>query len=338
MRILVYGAGAIGGYLGAILSAAGEDVTLVARGAAYEAMTTRGVILEGPSSGRPQPIQVRAVQPGEEKPPYDLIFVTLKSHQLPAAAAHVRALGGKDATFVFPQNGLPWWYFDGIESAYKGTRLKTLDPDGVLSRTFDTACIVGGVAFKPTDLLAPAHIRLADSPADSLALGEVDNRMSERLQTIANVVTRAGWKGVPGSDIRTVKWNKLLSNAVWNMLGVVTQATPTEAASFAPTAVLALAMTREVIALANAAGSPLHVDAERLVADVTKRVSLPTSTLQDVRAGRTLELDALINVLLEISALTGVAAPNLSVVAACANMVNQRIMHDGVAVRPVKLA
>ncbi len=337
MKILVYGAGAIGGYLGAILSAAGEDVTLVARGATHDAMAARGIILEGPKSGRPDPVKVRVVRPGEEKPPYDLIFVTLKSHQLPDAARHVRALGGKDAVFVFPQNGLPWWNFDGIASRYQGTQLKTLDPDGVLSRTFDVAHIVGGVAFKPTDVPGPAHIRLADSPADSLTLGEVDNHMSERLQVIAKITSNAGWSGVPVADIRQVKWSKLLSNAVWNMLGVVTQATPTQAASYAPTATLALAMTREVIALAEATGCPLAVDAEKLVTDVVKRVSLPSSTLQDVRAGRVLELDALINVLLEISTLTGVAAPHLSVIAACANMVNQRMVADGVAIRPVKV-
>lgn len=338
MKILVYGAGAIGGYLGAILTAAGEDVTLVARGAPYEAMATRGVILEGPVSGRPDPIKVRAVRPGEEKPPYDLIFVTLKSHQLPAAATHVRALGGKDAMFVFPQNGLPWWYFDGIESPYKGTKLKTLDPQGVLSRTFDAANIIGAVAFRPTNSPGPAHIRLADSPDDMLALGEIDNRMSGRLNTIAKITTHAGWNGVPSTDIRKAKWTKLLSNAVWNILGVVTQATPTEAAGYPPTAALALAMVREVVALAGAAGAPLQVDAEKQVAEVARRVSLPTSTLQDVRAGRTLELDALINVLLEIAELTGVAAPNLSVAAACANMVNQRIIQDGVAIKPVKVA
>lgn len=338
MKILVYGAGAIGGYLGAILADAGEDVTLVARGAAYDAMMSRGVILEGPKSGRPDPIKVRAVRPGEEKPPYDLIFVTLKSHQLPEAAQHVRSLGGKDAMFVFPQNGIPWWYFDGVPSKYHGTKLKTLDPQGVLSRTFDAANIIGGIAFKPTDQPGPAHIKLADQASDALALGEVDNRMSERLETIAKITTRAGWTGKPDPDIRKSKWVKLLSNAVWNTLGVVTQATPTQAAGYAPTAALALAMTREVIALAGATGAPLDVDAERLVTETVKRVSLPTSTLQDVRAGRTLELDALINVLLEMGALTGVSTPNLSVVAACANMVNQRIIADGVAVRPVKIA
>lgn len=337
MKILVYGAGAIGGYFGAILSAAGEDVTLVARGAQYEAMVSRGVILEGPKSGRPHPIKVRAVRPGEEKPPYDLIFVTLKAHQLPAAAAHVRALGGKDAMFVFPQNGLPWWYFEGITSKYPGTRLKTLDPDGVLSRTFYPPNLIGGIAFKPSDLVEPGRIRLADSESDALTLGEIDNRMTDRLQVIAAMATRAGWQGKPVTDLRKGKWTKLLSNAVWNTLGAITQATAKEAACFPPTAALATEMTREVMALAAAVECPLDLDAEALVANTAKRVSLPSSTLQDVRAGRTLELDAILNSVLEIGELTGVATPNLRVVAACANFVNQKISNEGLAIRPVEI-
>ena len=338
MKILVYGAGAIGGYLGAILSVAGEDVTLVARGAQYEAMASRGIILEGPKSGRPDPIKVRAVRPGEEKPPYDLVFVTLKAHQLASAAVHVRSLGGKDTMFVFPQNGLPWWYFDGIESCYKGARIKTLDPEGVLSRTFFAPNLIGGIAFKPSDLVAPAHIRLADSEADAMTLGEIDNRMTQRLQDIAKITTAAGWAGKPVTDIRKGKWTKLLSNAVWNTMGAITQSSATQAARFAPTAKLAVMMTREVIALADAVGSTLEVDAEALVAASAKRVPLPSSTLQDVRAGRTLELDAIINALLEVGQLTGVATPNLEVIAACANLLNQRITDDQTAIRPVKLA
>ena len=337
MKILVYGAGAIGGYLGAILSAAGEDVTLVARGAQYEAMASRGIILEGPKSGRPEPIPVRAVRPGDEKPPYDLIFVTLKSHQLVSAAQHVRSLGGKDTMFVFPQNGLPWWYFDGIESRYKGTPLKTLDPDGVLSRTFEAPNIVGGIAFKPSDIVAPGRIRLADSDADAITLGEIDNRMTPRLEAIAKITGNAGWASKVVPDIRKAKWTKLLSNAVWNTLGVVTNAVPTDAARFAPTARLAAAMIREVMALADAVGCTLEADADVLVAAAARRAPLPSSTLQDVRAGRALELDAILNVLLEIGTLTGVATPNLKVIAACANLVNHRITEDGVAIRPVKL-
>ena len=336
MKILVYGAGAIGGYLGAILTAACEDVTLVARGAQYEALSSRGIRLEGPKSGRPEPIKVRVCKPGEEKGPYDTVFVTLKSQQIAEAAQHIRGLAGKDGVFVFPQNGIPWWYFQGIEGKLKGTQLKTVDPEGVLSRTFEPQMIIGGVALKPADMVAPGHIKLPDADTDALIIGEIDNRMSERVQAIAAITTRAGWNGKVVEDIRKAKWSKLVGNAVWNSLGALTQSTARETAEFAATRLLAVEMMREVIAVAASVGTKLDADPEALVSGVAKRVSLPTSTLQDVRAGKPLEMDAIVNVVLELGSLTGVATPSLNVVAACVNLLNQRISVDGVAIRPVK--
>lgn len=338
MKILVYGAGAIGGYLGAILTASGEDVTLVARGAQYDALSSRGIRLEGPRSGRPEPVRVRVCKPGEEKGPYDTVFVTLKSQQIAGAAQHLRGLVAKDGVFVFPQNGIPWWYFQGIDSKYKGTQLKSVDPDGVLSRTFEPRQIIGGTALKPADLVAPGHIRLPDADTDALVIGEIDNSISPRVQAIAAVSTRAGWNGRVSDDVRKVKWNKLVGNAVWNSLGAITQSTGREAAEFPGTRPLAVAMMREVIAVAAALGTKLEIDPEAVVSGVAQRVSLPTSTLQDVRAGRPLEMDAIVNAVLELGGLTGVATPTLDVVAACVNLLNQRITADGVAIRPVKRA
>lgn len=338
MKILVYGAGAIGGYLGAILTATGEDVTMVARGAQYEVLASSGVLLEGPRSGRPDPIKVRACKPGEEKGPYDVIFVTLKSQQLAGAAQHLRGLVARDGVLVFPQNGIPWWYFQGIESKFSGTQLKTLDPDGVLARTFEPRMIIGGTALKPADMVKPGHIRLPDADTDALVIGEIDNSVTPRVQAIAAMTTRAGWNGKVSDDVRKVKWTKLTGNAVWNSLGAITQSTGREVAEFAETRALAVALMREVIAVAAAVGTKLDTDPEAMVTNVANRASMPTSTLQDVRAGRPLEMDAIVNVVLELAQMTGVATPSLNVVAACVNLLNRRITDGGVAVKPVKLA
>lgn len=336
MKMLVYGAGAIGGYLGAILTASGEDVTLVARGAQYDALSARGIMLEGPKSGRPDPIKVWVCRPGEEQAPYDLIFVTLKSQQIAAAAQHLRGLVAKDGVLVFPQNGIPWWYFQGIVSKYQGTQLQAVDPDGVLARTFEPRLIIGGTALKPADLVEPGRIRLPDADTDALIIGEIDNQITPRVQEIAAITTRAGWNGKVSDDVRKVKWNKLVGNAVWNSLGAITQSTAREAAEFPGTRPLAVALMREVIAVAAAVGTKLDTDPEAVVSAAAKRMSLPTSTLQDVRAGRPLEMDAIVNAVLEMGVLTGVATPSLQVVAACVNLLNRRITDDGVAIRPVK--
>jgi 2-dehydropantoate 2-reductase len=205
-------------------------------------------------------------------------------------------------------------------------------------RTFEPHMIIGGTALKPADMIAPGHIKLPDAETDALVIGEIDNTVSERVQQITAMTTRAGWNGRVSDDVRKVKWTKLTGNAVWNSLGAITQSTGRETAEFPGTRPLAVALMREVIAVAESVGTKLDTDPEAIVDGVAKRVSLPTSTLQDVRAGRPLEMDAIVNVVLELGALTGVATPSLQVVAACVNLLNQRITKDGVAIRPVKRA
>ena len=332
MRTLIFGAGAIGAYLGAILTAAGRDVTLVGRGAQYDALAARGVQLEGTKSGRSEPIPVRICRPGEEQPPYDLVFVSVKAHQIEPIAEHLCRLAGNAGMLLFGQNGIPWWYFARLDSPLRGTRLHSLDPQGVLARSFPLEQVIGTMVYKPADLVEPGRIRLADSAEDALTIGELDNRKTERLERIAELIGPAGWPVRITTDIRWSKWDKLLSNAIWNPLGVLTQGTATQLASFAGTAQLAAAMVAEVISVAASLGVRLDADPNKVVAAAAQRISLPSSTLQDVRAGRPLEIDALIGAVIEIARLTRVATPCLDVVGACAAFVNQRIVEDGMAI------
>lgn len=337
MRILVYGAGAVGGFFGGILTAAGADVTLVARGAQYEALSKKGLILEGPKSGRPDPIRVKVCRPGEEMAPYDVIFVGLKSQQLAGAAAHFVKLLARGGSIVLGQNGLPYWYFEKLDSPLRGSRLNSVDPDGTLAKTIPIDAVVGGVIFKPADLVEPGRIRLADQATDRLVIGELDNRKTPRLEAIKSTIEAAGWTVQITDDIRAVKWRKQLSNAVLNPLAAITQATHRQIGEFGATQRYARLMMAEVIAVAASVGIKLDTTPDQLIDDVVKRVAIPSSTLQDVRAGRSLELDALTNAVIDIGRLTGVPTPNLQIVAACAGLLNQRIVDDGVAFPPVAL-
>jgi 2-dehydropantoate 2-reductase len=334
MRILIFGAGAIGGYLGGILTVAGADVTLVARGAQYEALAKNGLMLEGAKSGRPEPIRVRVCRPGEEQPSYDLIFIGLKSQQIADNAAHISRLLAPGGMLLFPQNGIPWWYFEKLDSPLRGTRLPSLDPDGTLARTFPLDAVIGAVTYKPADLAEPGRIRLADQATDRLVIGELDNTITRRLEAIKSVVEPAGWPVVITDDIRTFKWRKLLSNAVFNPLGAITQSSALQLVKFPGTRHLALAMIEEVSAVAASVGVVPDMTPEGMLAYTEKRVEIPSSTLQDVRAGRPLELDAIDNAVIDIARLTGAPTPNLEIVAACANMLNRRIVEDKWAVAP----
>jgi 2-dehydropantoate 2-reductase len=334
MRILIFGAGAIGGYLGGILTLAGVDVTLVARGAQYEALAKKGLTLEGSKSGRPEPILVRVCRPGEEQRPYDLIFIGLKSQQIPDNAAHISRLLAPGGMLLFPQNGIPWWYFEKLDSPLRGTRLPSLDPEGILAKTLPLDAVIGAVTNKPAELVEPGRIRLADQATDRLVIGEIDNMVTPRLQAIKSVIEPAGWPVVITEDIRTFKWRKLLSNAVFNPLGAITQSSALQLVKFPGTRRLALAMIEEVSAVAASVGVVPDMTPEAMVAATEKRVEIASSTLQDVRAGRAMELDAIDNAVIDIARLTGVSTPNLEIIAACANALNHRIVEDKWALRP----
>ncbi|HEY7655949.1 MAG TPA: 2-dehydropantoate 2-reductase [Burkholderiales bacterium] len=334
MRILVFGAGAVGGYIGGILTAAGADVTLVARGAQHDALKQRGLVLEGKTSGRPEPIPVRVCRPGEERPPYDLVIVGLKSQQIAGAAAHMVKLLARDGMMLLGQNGLPYWYFEKLDSPLRGSRLESLDPGGALARTIPIDSVIGGVMNKPADLVEPGRIRLADQATDRLAIGELDNRVTPRLAAIKAVVEPAGWPVVVSDDIRAVKWRKLMSNGVFNPLAALTQSTHRQIGDYEPTRRIARMMIDEVLAVAASVGVKPDMNAGQMIGDVRKRVGILSSTLQDVRFGRELELDALINSVIDMGRLTGVPTPFLEVAAACAGLLNRRIVDDGVAFAP----
>jgi 2-dehydropantoate 2-reductase len=334
VRILVFGAGAVGGYVGGILTAAGADVTLVARGAQHDALKQRGLVLEGKTSGRPDPVRVRVCRPGDEKPPYDLVIVGLKSHQLAGAAAHMVNLLAKDGMMLLGQNGLPYWYFDKLDSPLRGSRLTSVDPGGVLARTIPIDAVIGGVMNKPADLVEPGRIRLADQATDRLMIGELDNRITPRLAAIKAAIEPAGWPVVVTDNIRAAKWRKLLSNAVFNPLGALTQSSARQIADFEPTRCVARLMMDEVVAVAASVGIKPDMTADQMMEDVQKRVGILSSTLQDVRFGRELELDALVNAVIDVGRLTGVATPYLEAAFACAALLNQRIVDDGVAIAP----
>ena len=334
MRILVYGAGAVGGFLGGILTRAGADVTLVARGAQYEALSRKGLVLEGPKSGSPEAIKVRVFRPEEVKPSYDLIVPGLKSQQLAAAAAHMVGLLARGGSILLGQNGLPYWYFEKLDSPLRGSRLTSVDPDGTLAKTIPIDAVVGGVIFKPADLVEPGRIRLADQASDRLVIGELDGGRTARLDAIKSAIEAAGWPVEISANIRAVKWRKQLSNAVLNPLAAVTQATHRQIGEYAATQRYAKLMMAEVLAVAASVGVKLDTTPEQLIDDVLKRVGIPSSTLQDVRAGRSLELDALTNAVIDIGKLTKTPTPNLEIVSACAGLLNQRIVGDCVAFAP----
>lgn len=235
------------------------------------------------------------------------------------------------------QNGLPYWYFEKVDGPLRGSRLASVDPDGSLARTIPVDAIVGGVMNKPADLVEPGRIRLADQPTDRLVIGELDNRITPRLESIRAAIEPAGWPVLITDHIRAAKWRKLLSNAVFNPLGALTQSSAREIADYEPTRRVARWLMDEVMAVAKSVGVTPDMTADQMMEDVAKRVGILSSTLQDVRFGRELELQAIANAVIDVGRLTGTPTPCLEMSAACAGLLNERIVKDGVAFPPAKV-
>jgi 2-dehydropantoate 2-reductase len=334
MRVLVYGAGAIGAYLGGLLAEAGVDVTLLARGAQHQALSTEGLVLEW-GDGRTRRIPVKVCRPGETDGQYELVFVTLKSMQLADAAPDIVATLSDNGSMMMIQNGLPWWYFDRVDSPWRSTRLPHADPDGRLAANFDLDCVVGAVIYKPVMVTAPGRLFMPRVTADRLILGEIDNRISSRVEQIAAIVSAAGLPTEVSTDIRTAKWRKLMVNLIWNPLCALTQSSPGHIAGFPAGAELVRTMMAEGAAVAASVGVAVEADPEAELRRIADNFSQQPSMLQDLRAGRPLEWDAILNTVIDIAAITGVPVPTLKNIAACIGILDQRIRMDGVAFQPI---
>ncbi len=328
MRILIYGAGAIGSDLGALLTASGEDVTLLARGAQLAALKSVGVTIERKGKA-PQQVPVQAASAEECRGPYDLIFVTLKSTQLEDAAADIVSRLSPDGAMVMIQNGLPWWYFEGIDSPFAGSPLPCLDPSGRLRAQIPLARVVGAVIYRPVTQLAPGKIFLPEIMPPRLWIGEVDNRISERLRAIADLVSRAGLPTDPTSDIRQAKWQKLMMNLIWNPLCAITQSSPGHIVASPLAADMVRLMLGEGSAVARSVGVSVQADPDAELERIRQNFTQQPSMLQDVRAGRSIESDAIVNAVVDMARLTGVPVPTLKSVAAWLDVLNQAVIRQG---------
>lgn len=324
MKILIYGAGAIGSYLGAILTLSGEDVTLLARGSQLEAIQSNGVLINRLEQ-KDQAVTVKAVDVLNAASNYDLIVVTLKAMQLAPAAADLMYRLSSTGSLLMLQNGLPWWYFYSDNSALSGTSIHCLDPERILQKTIDIQRVVGAVIYKPVTQLEPGKIFIPEVMASKLVIGEVNNSSSLRLKTIQALFEKAGFETQITQDIRLAKWQKLMMNLIWNPLCAITQSAPGHIVESPLGENLARNLIAEGLAVANALGMPVDIDENKEIVRISKNFTQQPSMIQDVRAGRSLEIDAILNSVIELATLSKVPVPNLVNLVSLLDVVNRNI-------------
>jgi 2-dehydropantoate 2-reductase len=307
MRIAVIGAGAIGGMVAVRLALSGQTVTVVDQGAHLEAIRANGLNLLHHDGREEIARNVRAAASCGEAGAQDLVFLALKAYVLEAVAPQMPALFADHTTVVPLQNGLPWWYFQNFRGPHAGHRLQTADPNGTIERNVEPSRLIGCVVYPAGEIAAPGVIRHLEG--DRFPVGELDGSESVRVKNLSETLTAAGLKAPVLSDIRSEIWLKLWGNMSFNPISALTHATLVDICEEPATRELAADMMREAQAIAGKLGVTFRVPLEKRIEGAAKVGKHKTSTLQDIEAGRDVEVDALIGSVIELGALTGTPIP-----------------------------
>jgi 2-dehydropantoate 2-reductase len=318
VKIAIIGCGAIGGYVGARLALAGEQVTFMVRGANLEAVRAHGVRLIASDGSEEVAREVSATREYGEPGAQDVVILAVKAHQLDAVATDVPRLFGAHTAVVTMQNGIPYWYFHEHGGSLAGTVLHSVDPTGQVSRNIPAARVIGCVVYPAAELVAPGVVRVIEG--DRFPVGELDGTSSERVTRIGQCLAGARLKSPVLSDIRSEIWLKLWGNLTFNPISALTRATLSDICQCPPTRELAVAMMSEAQTVAHKLGITFRVPLERRIAGAEKVGKHKTSMLQDVEAGRPLEIEALLGSVVELARLTETPTPHIDTVYALSHL------------------
>ncbi|HEV8613434.1 MAG TPA: 2-dehydropantoate 2-reductase, partial [Gemmatimonadales bacterium] len=316
------------------LAAAGEQVTLIARGPNLAAIQSRGLRVIGEDGAELTAKGAQACEHPREAGPQDFVLLTVKAHQVAAVAPELHHLLHEQTAIVTMQNGIPWWYFQKHGGRYDGQPVKAADPDGSIARHLDPDRIIGCVVYPAANLVAPGVVQVVEGRR--FTLGELDGSASPRAQAISASFTRAGFKAPVTADIRGEIWLKLWGNLSFNPISALTHATLLDLLQFPLTRDLSLEMMREAEAVAAKLGISFRVGIAKRIAGAEKVGAHKTSMLQDVEAGKPLELEALVGAVVELARLTDTPTPHIDAVYACAGLLAKTLadQRGGLTVNP----
>jgi 2-dehydropantoate 2-reductase len=320
VRIVIAGAGAIGGYIGARLARVGADVVLFARGPHLRAMQERGLRVVSPDGDfevKPEVAEdLNAIGHA------DVIVLGVKAHALTTLAPQLHPLFGPDTVVVSTQNGIPWWYFQNYGGELDGLRLETVDPGGAIAAAIEPRRVVGSLAYFSTDIAEPGVIHHTEG--NRISFGEPDGTRSERAKKIAEALIAAGFRCPVTTRFRHEIWVKLLGNVAFNPLSALTGATLEEMVRHPDVSTVVRALMAETEAVAARLNIELPISIDQRMAGAGKVGAHKTSMLQDFEAGRPMELEAIVGAVVELGDRLGVAVPATRTVYACAKLLDEK--------------
>jgi 2-dehydropantoate 2-reductase len=319
VKFAIVGAGAIGAYVGASLARGGSEVTLIARGEHLRAMVADGVQVISPRGDfHAHPT---ATDDLDAISTADAVFIGLKAHSLPELAPRIAAALAPGAAVIAAQNGLPWWYFQAQPGPLENETLESVDPGGTIGRAIPAEAVIGCVIYCSTEIVSPGVIRHIEGTR--FAIGEPNGSASERCSSISKAFVAGGLKCPVEAQIRDQIWLKLIGNAAFNPVTALTGATLGELGTSPQMVELLRAMLGECAAVAAALGVDLPVSIERRLEAGIAVGDHKTSMLQDLDAGKPLELDCMTGAVIELADRLGIAVPHTAAVYACARLLDE---------------
>jgi len=330
MKVCVVGAGAIGGYMAVRIAQAGHDVSVIARGPHLAAIRAYGLKLIE-ADQELVVTNLTATDNIRDLGPQDVVLLALKAHQIEAVVEDLSVLLEPKTVLVTLQNGIPWWYFQKLDSPYAGRVVKTVDPTGVLFNKIDPDRLVGCIAYPAATIAEPGVIQHVEG--NRFPVGELDGSESERVNQVSTLFTEAGFKARVLTDIRSEIWLKLWGNLTFNPISALTHATLVDICQFPLTRALAEAMMTEAQTIGERLGAGFRVPMERRIAGAESVGKHKTSMLQDVEVGKPLEIDGMLGVVVELAEITEVDVPTLRALYACVSLLNKTIQDEQVYIK-----
>ncbi|MFT4992289.1 MAG: 2-dehydropantoate 2-reductase [Polaromonas sp.] len=321
MRIAIIGAGAIGGYVGAKLALAGEDVTFIVRGSNLDAIRKDGMKLIMQDGTDYVATNVKATNNYAETGPQDMVILAMKAHQLTSVVDDLPKLLGPNTTVVTMQNGIPFWYFHKHGGPLEGRQVHSVDPDGHLSKMIPADQVIGCVVYPASELIAPGVVKHLEG--DRFPVGELDGSISERVTRVSACFSNAGFKAPVLDNIRSEIWLKLWGNLTFNPISGLTGSTLLDICQHPLSRELAANMMGEAQQVAEKLGIGFRVSLQQRIAGAEKIGHHKTSMLQDIEAGRAPEIDALVGSVVELGRLTQTPTPHIDTAYALVKLLAQ---------------
>ena len=319
MKFLIAGAGAIGAYMGACMARAGQDVTLFARGPHLRAMQEHGVRVKSVDGDFEAHPKIAANL--EDVGPFDVVFLGVKAHGLTQLAPQLKPVLGPDTALVGTQNGIPWWFFQGWGGEHQGMHLERVDPGGTIAAAIEPRRVLGSIVYFATDIVEPGVVRHTEG--NRISLGEPDGTRSDRSRQIAEALIAAGLRCPVTTRIRQEIWVKILGNVAFNPISALTGATLVKMARDPDVNALVRRIMEETVAVGAKLGLEVPITIDQRIAGAEKVGEHKTSMLQDLEAGRPIELEAVVGAVVELGERLNVPMPHTRAVYACTKLLAQ---------------